>query len=399
MPGGSESAVQNKPLTVIFITILLDAMGIGLIFPILPTLLQSVSPQADIAPLLGLLAALFALMQFFCAPLLGVLADRFGRRPVLLLSLAGASINYLFLAGADSLWMLFLGRAIAGLTAANMPVAAALISDLSPAAERPRLFGRLNAMFGIGFILGPMLGGLLGDHALRLPFLAAALLTGGNLLLAMVLLPSPPRPAAMKAPSPPLNPLAPLRQALLAKGLLPLIAIFFIFSATGEAYGVCWALWGHDTFHWNGFWIGLSLGCFGLCQTLAQMFLPGPAVRLLGERATILLGSACFCLALLVMALARQGWLIFAIMPLFSLGGIGTPALQALATRQVDDARQGWLQGVMAAAISLAAILAPAGFSGLYLLVQAQWPGAVWLSVIFLHLLGALLVLRLPPIG
>ena len=155
------------------------------------------------------------------------------------------------------------------------------------------------------------------------------------------------------------------------KGLLPIIFVFFIFSATGEAYGTCWALWGSDAFQWNGLWIGLSLGAFGVCQTLAQAFLPGPAVKLLGERAAILVGVACACIALIVMAFATQGWMIFAIMPLFALGGIGVPALQSLATRQVDESQQGQFQGVLASAVSLASIVAPLAFSSFYFVVQS----------------------------
>lgn len=386
---------MNRPLAVIFATVMLDAMGIGLIFPILPALLQNVVREPDIAPLIGMMGALYAVMQFTFAPVLGAMSDRFGRRPVLLLSLAGAVAGYLLLASASSLWMLVLGRAVAGLTGANGPVAAAFITDLTPPGQRTRRFGLLNAMFGLGFIVGPVLGGLLGDQWLRLPFLVAALLNGGTLLLALLALPETHRPDRRSFDLADLNPLRPLRWAMSVRTLSPLIAVFFLFSAGGEAYGICWALWGGDTFHWNGLWIGLSLGTFGICQTLAQTFLPGPAVRVLGERGAVLTGMACQCAALLVMAVARQGWLVFAIMPLFSLGGIGTPALQALATRQVDAARQGQFQGVLASTLSLASILAPAGFSGVYVLARPHWPGAVWLAVILLNAIGALLVLGL----
>jgi DHA1 family tetracycline resistance protein-like MFS transporter len=179
------------------------------------------------------------------------------------------------------------------------------------------------------------------------------------------------------------------------KGLAPIIFIFFVFSATGEAYGVCWALWGGDAFRWNGLWIGLSLGAFGVCQTLAQAFLPGPAVKLLGERAAVLTGVTGACVALTVMAFANQPWMIFAIMPVFAMGGIGTPALQSLATRQVEEGQQGQFQGVLMSAVSLASILAPIGFSSLYYVVREQWPGAIWLSVVGVYAVGAALVFGL----
>lgn len=386
---------MNKPLFIIFVTIVLDAVGIGLIFPILPALLRDVTRADNVASYIGILTALYALMQFVCAPVLGSLSDRLGRRPVLLVSLAGAAVNYVFLASASSLWMLLLGRAIAGLTSANLSVATAYLTDISPEDKRARRFGLFNAMFGLGFIVGPVLGGALGDYGVRLPFIAAAVLNGCNLLLAFFMLPESRTPSREKIDLASLNPLRPLRWVLSAKTLLPITAIFFMFSATGEVYGTCWALWGSDAFHWNGLWIGLSLGAFGVCQTLAQAFLPGPAVRLLGERATILTGVAGACVALVVMAFATQGWMIFAIMPVFALGGIGAPALQSLATRQVDDSQQGQFQGVLASAVSLASIICPLAFSSFYFLVREQWPGAIWLSTVVVYAIMVPLVLGL----
>ncbi len=386
---------MNRSLVVIFTAVVLDAIGIGLIFPILPSLLQEVTGTQNVAPYIGVMTALYAVMQFVFAPVLGSLSDRLGRRPVLLISLAGAAVNYLFLAFAPSLWMLVIGRAIAGLTSANTSVAAAYITDISPEDQRARRFGLMNAMFGIGFIVGPVLGGVLGDYWLRLPFIAAAVLNGCNLLLAFFILPESRAPSREKIDMAALNPLRPLRWVFSLKSLLPIVIIFFVFSATGEAYGTCWALWGSDTFQWNGLWIGLSLGSFGVCQTLAQAFLPGPAVKLLGERAAILAGIASAAIALLVMAFARQGWMIFAIMPVFALAGIGVPALQSLASRQVDESRQGQFQGVLASAVSLASIVAPLGFSSIYLLVRPQWPGAIWLSVAVVYAISIPLVLGL----
>ncbi len=386
---------MNKPLVVIFTTIVLDAVGIGLIFPILPALLREVTHVENVAFSIGIMTALYAVMQFLFAPVLGSLSDRLGRRPILLISLAGAAINYLFLAFAPSLWMLLLGRAIAGLTSANLSVATAYITDISPEDMRARRFGLFNAMFGIGFIIGPVLGGALGDYWLRLPFMAAAALNAANLLLAFLMLPESRTPTRGKIDLAALNPLRPLRWVFEVKSLLPITLIFFVFSAAGEVYGTCWALWGGDAFQWNGLWIGLSLGAFGVCQTLAQAFLPGPAVKLMGERATILTGVAGTCIALIVMAFATRSWMIFAIMPVFALGGIGAPALQSLATRQVDESQQGQFQGVIASALSLASIVCPLGFSSLYFVFRAHWPGAIWLSVVVVYVSVVPLVLGL----
>jgi MFS transporter, DHA1 family, tetracycline resistance protein len=383
---------MNKPLVVIFAAIGLDAVGIGLIFPILPRLLESVAHTQNTAPVIGIMIALYAAMQFIFAPVLGALSDNLGRRPVLLISLVGAAINYVAMAFAPQLWMLLLGRAIAGLTSANMSVATAYITDISAEDERARRFGLFNAMFGAGFIIGPVLGGVLGDYWVRLPFLAAAALNAGNLLLALFVLPESRTPARRKLDLAAFNPVRPLRWVFTMNGLLPVVLVFFILAMTGEAYGTCWALWGFDTFRWNGLWIGLSLAAFGVCQTLAQAFLPGPAARLLGERKAVLVGIACVCAALVVMAFAQRGWIVFAIMPVFALGGIGTPAFQALATRQVDPDRQGQLQGVLASAVSLASIVGPLVFSTFYFVVQKQWPGAIWLSVVVAYAIAVPLV-------
>ncbi|MDN5286327.1 MAG: tetA [Mucilaginibacter sp.] len=386
---------MKNPLIVIFTAIALDAVGIGLIFPILPDLLREVTHAGNVAPYIGITTAIYAVMQFVFAPVLGALSDRLGRRPVLLISLCGAAVSYVLMASASTLGILLIGRAIAGLTSANMAVATAYITDITPEDKRAGRFGVFNAMFGIGFIIGPVLGGLLGDYWVRLPFIVAAGLNACNMLLALFVLPESRKPQRGKIDLAALNPLRPMKWAFSMSGLAPLILVFFIFSFSGEVYGTCWALWGTDTFKWNGLWIGLSLGTFGVCQSLVQAFLTGPAVKLMGERPTLFVGLACACLALLVMALAKQSWILFAIMPIFALGGIGTPALQSLATRQVEEGQQGQFQGVLASVISLSAIIGPLVFSSIYFLVQKQWPGAIWLSVVFVYIIIVPIVFNL----
>ncbi|MBN9020831.1 MAG: TCR/Tet family MFS transporter, partial [Rhizobiales bacterium] len=354
-----------------------------------------ITGTADIAALVGVVAALYAAMQFVFAPVLGALSDRVGRRPVLLVSLAGAVASYLFLAVAPTLWMLLIGRAVAGMTSASVSVASAYVTDITPPEKRARRFGLLNAMFGLGFIVGPVLGGLLGDHWLRLPFVVAALLNGGNFLIALLVLPESRTPEGGRIDLAALNPLRPFRWAVTLDGLRPIITVVFLLSATGEAYGVCWALWGGDVFGWDGLRIGLSLATFGLCQALVQALLPGPAARLLGETGAILLGIAGVSAALVVMAFTTEGWLVFAVVPVFALGGIGVPALQSLATRRVDDSLQGRFQGVVASTVSLASIVAPLGFSSLYVLARQAWPGAIWLSVVALYAIAVPFVLGL----
>src|SRR5690606_2551645 len=222
--------------------------------------------------------------QFLFSPILGVLSDRFGRRPVLLVSLAGAAIDYLIMAFAPELWMLVLGRAISGITSANMAVATAYITDISSEEERARRFGLFHAMFGIGFIIGPVLGGILGDIWVRAPFIAAAVLNGVNFAVALFLLPESRKgqPGA-KFTWDTLNPFKPLKWALEFKALIPLMAIFVIMNFVGTIYGTMWALFSEDAFQFDGMMIGLSLGAYGVFHAGAQAFLTGPAVARLGE--------------------------------------------------------------------------------------------------------------------
>ncbi len=390
----------NKALVVILAAVTLDAVGIGLIFPILPSLLRDVGHTTEVATLLGLMLALYSACQFLFSPILGVLSDRFGRRPVLLVSLAGAAIDYLIMAFAPELWMLVAGRAISGITSANMAVATAYITDISSEQERARRFGLFHAMFGIGFLIGPVLGGILGDLWVRAPFIAAALLNTVNFSLALFVLPESRRgqPGAHFTWDS-LNPFKPLKWALTFAALIPLMAIFVILNFVGTVYGTIWALFGEDSFAWSGMMIGLSLGAYGVFHAGAQAFLTGPAVARLGERWALVVGMGCELTALLILGVATQGWVLFALAPLFALGGIGIPALQSLTTTQVDADRQGQLQGVLASLVSLAAIFGPLFFSFVYFALRGTWPGLIWVVAAAIYLLALPLMLGIRRSG
>jgi DHA1 family tetracycline resistance protein-like MFS transporter len=393
---------MNKPLIVILAAVMLDAVGIGLIFPILPALLRDVGHLTEVATLLGLMLALYSACQFLFSPVLGVLSDRFGRRPVLLVSLAGAAIDYLIMALAPQLWILVLGRAISGITSANIAVATAYITDISTEEERAKRFGLFHAMFGIGFIIGPVLGGFLGDLWVRAPFIAAALLNGVNFALALFVLPeSRAGQKDAKFDLDALNPFKPLRWALTFTALIPMMAIFVIMNFVGTMYGTIWALFSEDSFQWNGMMIGLSLGAFGAFHAGAQAFLTGPAVAKLGERWALVVGMACELTALLILGIATQGWVLFALAPLFALGGIGMPALQSLTTSQVGPDKQGQLQGVLASLVSLASVFGPVFFSFSYYAVQGTWPGLIWMigAVIYLLALPLMLGIKRRPVA
>ncbi len=369
---------MNKPLIVILSAVTLDAIGIGLVFPILPALLREVSHTDDVATLYGVLLALYAFMQFVFSPILGKLSDRYGRRPVLLVSLAGAAVDYLIMALAPWLWVLVVGRAIAGLSSANMAVASAYITDISPEEVRAKRFGYFSACFGVGFVLGPILGGFLGELSVRAPFLLAAGLNGLNFLLALLVLPESRKGEKTEFTLAGLNPFGSLLWAVRIQSLVPFIALFLVFHFIGQVYGTVWVLFGEDRFGWGTFMVGLSLGGFGLCLAACQALLTGPAVARLGERGALYAGMTCEGTACLLTAFATQGWMVFILLPLFSLGAIGMPALQSLVTRQVSADQQGQLQGVMASIMSVASILGPLVYSTLYFWSRAHWIGAVW---------------------
>jgi DHA1 family tetracycline resistance protein-like MFS transporter len=338
--------------------------------------------------------------------MLGVLSDRYGRRPVLLLSLAGSTIDYLVMAFTPYLWLLFAGRALAGLTSATTAMATAYITDITPEAQRARRFGLSQAFFGAGFVAGPVIGGMLGDISVRDPFLFAAALNGLNLAIVLFVLPESHRPEG-KPPhrKPPhqkpidwrvLNPLMPLRWALAFPALLPLLAVFALISLGGQSYGTIWVLFGEDRFGWTETEVGLSLALFGALMILTQAFAVGPVTARLGERRTLLLGLCCEGVTLLVFAFAHAGWVAFAAIPLLTFGGIGLPALKSLQTRAVDPARQGELQGVASSLWSLGAILGPLLFGWIYAMSQPGWNGFVWITGVAIYVFAVSVVLALP---
>ncbi len=375
----------------ILATVALDAVGIGLVIPIIPRLLREVGHTGELGWRFGAFLALYALMQFLCAPVLGAISDKVGRRPVLLASLAGAAIDYLFMALAPTLAWLFVGRAIAGVTGASMAVAQAYIADITPEDRRARRYGLFSAVFGLGFIAGPVLGGLLGEVWVRAPFLAAAALNGLNLLMALVLLPESHKNRGAPIDRSAFNPFAALRWASAFPVLAPLMIAFVLIVCVGEVGGTVWVLYGEDKFGWDGWTIGLSLAGFGLFHAIAQAFVAGPVAERLGERKALAIGIVSDAFAYVALALATKGWMAFALLPVFCLGGIGHPALQALISRQVGEDQQGKLQGVVASLQGLATVVAPVAIAQIYFSSRASFPGLVWV-------LGALLGLCCLPI-
>lgn len=366
----------------ILATVTLDAVGIGLVMPIIPRLLREVGHTGDLGWRFGAFLGLYALMQFLCSPVLGAISDKLGRRPVLLVSLAGAAIDYVFMAFAPTLAWLFVGRAIAGITGANMAVAQAYLADITPEAQRARRFGLFSAMFGIGFILGPVMGGFLGGVWVRAPFLAAAALNGLNLLMAFFVLPESHKGLAENRGKPlhlaGFNPLASLRWAAAFPALMPLMIAFMALHIVGEVGGTIWVLYGEDKFAWDPWTIGFSLAGFGVFTALTQAFVAGPLAERVGERKALTIGIIADAFAYIAIALATKGWMAFLLLPMFCLGGVGQPSIQSLLSRQVGEDQQGRLQGVLASLASLASVIGPVVIAQIYFSSRGVFPGLVW---------------------
>lgn len=378
-------------LFTILAVVVLDAAGTGLVLPILPELLRSVAHTPYLGWRYGAFLSLYAALQFLAAPVLGTLSDRFGRRPVLLISLAGGMIDYAFMAWAPGFWWLFLGRAVAGLTAANASVAAACLTDITPEDKRTRAFGLLSACFGIGFILGPVIGGVLGTVSLRAPFVAAGLLVMANFVLALLALPETRSVKPERIDAAAFHPLAPLRWIGAFPALLPLLFLSIILGIIGEVGGTVWVLYGQDKFGWDTITVGLSLAGFGLFHALAQAFVAGPLSERWGERRALIVAILCDSAAYIAIAFATRGFVAFLLFPLFCLGGIGQPALLSLMTQRVSADDQGRLQGVLSSVTSLAPVIAPLAISEIYFASRSTFPGLVWI-------LGAALYLACLPI-
>ena len=379
---------MNKALIVILATVAIDAIGAGLIFPILPELLTQLTEGGDIGFLYGTMLAVYAIMQFIFSPVLGALSDRFGRRPVLLLSLAGTLIDYLVMALTPLDWVLVVGRAMAGITSANMAVASAYITDITPPEQRAQRFGLVGAVMSMGFIIGPVIGGVMGAWWLRSPFLVAALFNGLNLAVALFVLPESRKASDEPFDVKQLNPLAPLVWLWNFKPLLPMVVVSVVFGLIAAVPGTIWVLYGAERFGWDSVHMGISLSVFGVTGALAQAFLVGPLTKRFGDLGTLMIGVAFDALAYTLMAFAYQSWMGYAVAPLFALGGVAMPALQSLLTSRVSDEQQGQLQGVLASLMSLAGIVGPVLTTAIFFSTKNIWIGTIWLVGAALYLLA-----------
>ncbi len=355
---------MNKRLatTFILISVTLDSMGIGLIMPVMPDLIQEVEGQGLGAAAVwgGILATIFAAMQFLFGPTVGNLSDWYGRRPVLIISLGIMAFYYVLMAVAQTIWLLIIGRIIGGITAATQSTSAAYMADISKPHEKAANFGLIGAAFGTGFVLGPLLGGLLAEFGTRAPFWAAAVLAAGNAIFGYYVLPETVtdkirRPFEWRRA----NPLGAFKNIGALPGLKRLLLITFVYTIAFFVYPGVWAYFGAERFDWGPGMIGLSLGVFGVGIAIVQGFLIKPIINRIGERKAVILGLSIDVLAFVLLGFVSNGWIALALTPLTALGSIAGPALQGIMSRTASDDQQGELQGTVTSINAVATIIAP----------------------------------------
>ena len=358
--------MRRKPgkhaATFVLITVLIDSMGIGIVLPVLPNLIQELTglSLSEAAFWGGFLAVSYAIMQFLMSPTIGNLSDRFGRRPVLLASLATLTVNYVIMALSPVLWLLFVGRIVSGAAGATHATANAYMADISPPEKRAQNFAMVSAAFGIGFIIGPVIGGLAGEISPRAPFLVAALLCGLNLIYGAIVLPETlsadrRRPFVWARA----NPVGVLHHIL----QLPMIAWFLLayapFQLSHHVYPAIWAFFSQEAFGWTTADVGVSLAVFGISMAIIQGWLIRIILARIGAVSTAWVGFAVSAMTLAGLAVATQGWVAYLIVPFSALGVICTPALTSLMSNRIPDDAQGELQGVLTSITAITTIITP----------------------------------------
>ena len=356
--------MSKKPaaLGFIFVTLVIDVIGFGIIIPVVPELIQELSGKtlSESSVVGGWLLFSYSLMQFICAPIVGGLSDRFGRRPILLLSLFGFSLDYVLTSFAPTLSWLFAGRIIAGIMGASFTTAAAYIADISTPEKRAQNFGVIGAAFGLGFIIGPLIGGLLGPYGTRVPFMVAAGLTLLNWLYGYFVLPESLSMENRRAfdwkRANPIGSLVQLKKYPVIAGLIASLIMIYI---SAHAVQSNWAFYTMEKFKWDDRMVGLSLAVVGFMFAIVQGLLIRKIIPKLGNERSLYVGLALSASGYILYSMAGQSWMMFAVTVVYCLGGIATPALQGIISTQVPPNEQGELQGGLTSLMSITSIIGP----------------------------------------
>ncbi len=385
---------KKAAIRFIFVTLLIDVIGFGIIIPVMPKLIEELihGNISDAAEYNGWLLLSFSLAQFLFSPILGNLSDKYGRRPVLLVSLFGFGVDYLVLSFAPNITWLFVGRVVAGIAGASFTTGAAYIADISTPENRAQNFGMIGAAFGLGFIIGPVIGGLLGQYGARVPFIAAAILCFLNWLWGFFILPeSLPKEKRRKFEWKRAYPLLSLLNLRKYKGISQLVGSLILVYIAVHAVQSNWAFYVTEKFNWSEKMIGLSLGAVGLLVGLVQ----GGLIRIvhpwLGNERSVYVGLLLYSIGMLLFGLATQSWMMFAFLVPYCCGGIAGPALQSIISGHVPSNEQGELQGSLTSLMSLTSIFGPPIMTNLFAYftrpkAPVHFPGAPFM-------LGAILML------
>jgi MFS transporter, DHA1 family, tetracycline resistance protein len=361
--------VSRHAITFVLFTVFLDMVGFGLIMPVLPALITEVGGMSlgDAAYVGGWMFAAFSLAQFAFSPLMGNLSDRFGRRPLLLLAIFGLGVDYLFSALAPSIFWLFVGRAIAGVCGSSYVIANAYIADVTAPEDRARAFGMVGAAFGVGFVLGPAIGGLLGELGPRVPFYAAAVISGLNLIYGWFVLPETLPPERRRAFDwRRANPFGAFRVFRLYQGVLPLCAVLFVYFFASAVYPAIWPFWGMAKFGWSEAMVGLTLAAFGVITALFQGLVTGPVVARFGEWRVCLAGLVVAVVVAAGYGLAGSLAVVLVLMVAHGPEGFVHPMLVAMMSKAVPDDAQGELQGGISAVMNVAMLFGTVVFSQVF---------------------------------
>lgn len=364
-----DPKIARRGLVLVFVILLLDVIGIAIVMPVLPAYLEQLTggTVSEAAVDGGWLLLVYAGMQFLFAPLIGNLSDRFGRRPVLLASVLTFAIDNLICALAVSYWMLFVGRVLAGISGASFATCSAFIADVSDDRNRAKNFGLIGMAFGTGFVLGPVIGGFLGELGPRVPFFGAAALSFANFLVACFLLPETLAPANRRRfELRRANPLGALKQMRQYRGIGWIGVVFFLYWLAHAVYPAVWSFVSTYRYGWNEGQIGLSLGIYGIGSAIVMGFVLPRVVPRLGERRTTMVGLAFSCAGLLGFALAWEGWMVYVVIAASALEAIADPPLRSIASAAVPPSAQGELQGALASLSSITTIIGPVIFTQLF---------------------------------
>jgi DHA1 family tetracycline resistance protein-like MFS transporter len=393
---------NSKAIFFILVTVLIDVIGIGIIIPIMPSLYQELTggTVSEASQYSAYLVFVYALMQFIFSPIIGGLSDQYGRRPVLLMSLFGFGLDFIFLALAPNIGWLFVGRIISGIAGASFTTANAYIADITEPEKRAQSFGMIGAAFGLGFIIGPSLGGILGEYGTRIPFWVSAGLALLNWLYGYFILPESLLPEnRRKFDIKRANPIGSLLNLKKYPYVLALVLSLFLVNVSNFATQGTWSFYGIEKFSWSKLEVGLSLGFVGLMVAIVQGGLIRVIIPKLGQEKSLFLGLAINALGLAAFAFASSSWMMYAIMIPFAIGGLAGPAFQGIISNQVGKNEQGELQGGLTSLMSIAAIIGQPLMLGLFRIFTKEnapiyFPGAPFLMGGLLSLISLLLVFR-----